>query len=48
MNKGENPDGELYDGTCVQDARDPLVLPRYRVSSVAVKMSERIPIDEGL
>jgi len=47
VNEGENSNGELYDGTCIQDARDPLVLPRYRVGSVAVRMSERIRIDEG-
>ena len=48
MNEGENLDDELYDGTCVQDARDPLVHPRYCVSSVAVRMSERIRIDGGV
>ena len=33
---------KLYGGERIQDASDPFVLPRYRVSSVAVRMSKRI------
>ena len=37
---------ELNDDKCVQDTRDPPVLPRYRVSSVMVRTSERTQVDE--
>ena len=44
MNDDVKPNDELYGGERIQDACDPLVLPRYRVSSVAVRVSERISI----
>jgi len=46
VNENENPNGKLYDGTCVQDTRDPSVPPCNRISSVVVRMSVRIQMDE--
>ena len=46
MNGHVSSDSELYGGDCVQGTRDPLVLPRYRVSSVMVRISDRTRIDE--
>ena len=46
MNKNVDSKAELYGGDCVQDARDPFILPRYRVSSGIVGMSEHAQIDE--
>lgn len=47
-NEYVHSNGELCDGTCIQYARDPSVLPRYRVGPVAVMMSERVRTDDGL
>jgi len=37
---------ELYGGDCIQDARDPFALPRYRVSPVTVRMDEFVQVEE--
>lgn len=42
-----NPDGELYDGNCIQDARNPFLLHHYRISSVMKKVSECIQVGGG-
>jgi len=39
--------GELYDGKCIQNARDPFFLPRYRVGSVMTRVNKRIQVDDG-
>jgi len=41
-----NSDTELHGGNCIQDARDPFVLPRYSVRPVILKVSRRIRISE--
>jgi len=43
-----NSDAELYGDNCIQDARDPFVLPRYRVRSVSARVSEPIQVDEEM
>lgn len=48
MNGDEGPNNELYESACVKGVRDPFVLPRYRVSPVAVRVSADIQIGEGL
>ena len=37
-----NSKNELNGSECIQEACNPFVLPRYRVSSVVVRMSEGI------
>jgi len=46
VGKKVNPKTELHGGEHIQEARDPFVLHRYRVSSVMVRMSRYIQIDE--
>ena len=41
-----NSDAELYEGDCIQGARDPFVLPRYRIGSIRTRVSERLQVDE--
>ena len=36
----------LYDDNRIQDARDPFVLLRYRISPAMVKMSELVYVEE--
>lgn len=43
-NEHVNSNTELCGGNCIQDAGDPLVLPRYRVSSVMVRVSELVQV----
>ena len=45
-NNQEKSNTELHGGNCIQDARDPLVLPRYGVSPVIAKVSERVRVGE--
>ena len=40
-----NPKAELYGGNCIEDTRDPFIFPRYRVSSVTVRISESVEMD---
>ena len=44
--KKVNSKTELHGGERIEEARDPFVLHRYRISSVMVRMSEHIRIDE--
>ena len=46
-NENLNSDTELYGDNCIQDAGDPFVLLRYRVSSVTIRINERTQNDEG-
>jgi hypothetical protein len=41
-----NSDAKLCGGNCIQYARDPFVLPRYRIGSARVRVSEPILADE--
>jgi len=41
-----DPNTELHDANCIQNACDPFLLPRYSVNSVMVRVSERIQVDE--
>ena len=45
-NQNVNPNTELHGDEYIEDARDPFVLPRYRVSSVVVGVSECTQVDE--
>ena len=47
-NEQINSNTELHGGNCIQDARDPFVLPRDSVCSVTVKVSERVQIKEEM
>ena len=47
MDGAVNPENEQYGSDCIQYARDPSALPRYRIGSGIVGMSERIQVDEG-
>ena len=47
VNDGVNSNTELCGCNRIQCTCDPFVLPRYRVSSVAVRISEHIQIDGG-
>lgn len=46
MNENVDPKAKLRGGNCVQDAPDPFILPRDRVSSAASIISECIQINE--
>ena len=49
---GRNPNGkvnsntEMRGGNCIQDTRNPFVLPRYSVSPGTVEVSGRVQISE--
>jgi hypothetical protein len=40
------PNTELYGSDCIQDARNPFALPRYRVNPAMVKMNELVQVEE--
>jgi len=42
VDENVNSNNELYGSECIQEACNPFVFPRYRVSSVVVGMSEGI------
>ena len=46
VNRNLNSDTKLDGNNRIQDASNPFVLPRYRVSSVIVRTSEHTQIDE--
>ena len=46
LNSDVNPDTEVCDGNCIQYARDPFFLLRYRVSSVRESVSKRVQADK--
>jgi hypothetical protein len=46
LNEHVDSNNKQCDGKCTQDARDPFVFPRDRISSVIVGMSQCLQIDE--